>query len=79
VKTVLKIDKGVGGPKSIAEVLTRDDLTRIVEQSFENSRSLGLQADFSPRFRNSSPWGSYSKAPNRYFWPDGERGNIEFC
>ena len=46
VKPVLKIDKSVRRPKSIAKLLGRDNRAGILEKNIENADSLRLNTDF---------------------------------
>ena len=42
---MIKIDKGVGGPESLAKLVASDDLARSLEKSDENLEGLLLNAN----------------------------------
>jgi hypothetical protein len=47
---VVEVDEGIVGPQALAELLTSDELARMLEQHREHLQRLLLQADARARF-----------------------------
>src|SRR6266446_4195607 len=48
VETMVKIDKGVGGPDSLLQFFAGDDLTRLFQQDLQNLKRLFLELELDP-------------------------------